>query len=140
MSILVPPSQASNRKSKASSPVAEIRAVLDRQVAAWNRQDLETFMKGYWQAPELTFFSGSSKLSSWESTLGRYRDRYQSQGKEMGKLEFLDLRIEILAPRAAFVRGKFHLTMADGESQGLFTLILKRFPQGWMIIHDHTSG
>jgi len=34
-----------------------IRKVIDDQQAAWNRQDLEGFMTGYWNSPELRFFS-----------------------------------------------------------------------------------
>ena len=33
-----------------------IEHVLRVQQEAWNRHDLEGFMKGYWNSPELTFF------------------------------------------------------------------------------------
>ena len=59
----------------------------------------------------------------------------------MGKLEFSDLRIEPLGSDAAFVRGAWHLTMPDGNMpHGLFTLIFKKFSDGWKIVHDHTSA
>ena len=59
----------------------------------------------------------------------------------MGQLEFSNLRIEMLGPEAAFVRGEFHLSMSDGKKpQGLFTLVLRKFPGGWKIIHDHSAG
>jgi beta-aspartyl-peptidase (threonine type) len=71
----------------------------------------------------------------------RYRQRYKSEGKEMGKLEFQDLTIDLLSPRSGIVRGKWQLTMSDGKQpHGLFTLILKRMLEGWRIVHDHTSG
>lgn len=124
---------ASNRSEK------DIRDVLDRQVQAWNRRDLEGFMKGYWHSPKLTFYSGGTTVSGWEETLTRYRNRYQSAGNEMGQLEFLDLKIELLGPRAAFVRGRFHLKMSNTEATGLFTLTFRKFADGWKIIHDHTS-
>jgi beta-aspartyl-peptidase (threonine type) len=58
----------------------------------------------------------------------------------MGHLEFSGLRIEMLGPEAAFVRGEWHLTMPDGKApHGLFTLIFRKFPEGWKIVHDHTS-
>ena len=132
---------ASARQKKGAPEPAprEIRAVLDRQVEAWNRGDLEGFMRGYWRSPYLTFYSGGTSVSGWEETLGRYRNRYQSAGNEMGKLEFLDLKIELLGPNAAFVRGRFHLKMSTGESGGLFTLTFRKFADGWKIIHDHSS-
>lgn len=118
-----------------------IAGVLKTQQEAWNRQDLEGFMAGYWNSPDLTFFSGANIASGWQGALERYRKTYQAAGKEMGKLEFSDLRIEPLGEDSAFVRGAWHLTMSDGKTpHGLFTLIFRRFPDGWKIVHDHTSA
>ena len=117
-----------------------IERVLHRQQDAWNHHDLEAFMAGYWNSPDLTFFSGVKESKGWQATLDRYRATYASPGHEMGKLDFSDLRIEVLGAEAAFVRGVWHLTMADGKApHGRFTLIFRKFPDGWKIIHDHTS-
>jgi ketosteroid isomerase-like protein len=124
-----------------ASPTDAIQQVLVRQAEAWNRHDLEGFMAGYWNSPELTFFSGAKTTSGWQVTLERYRKTYQSEGKEMGRLEFSDLRIEPLGAGAAFVRGAWYLTMSDGKTpHGLFTLIFRKLPEGWKIVHDHTSA
>jgi ketosteroid isomerase-like protein len=118
-----------------------VEQVLRRQQEAWNHHDLEGFMSDYWNSPELTFFSGAEKRSGWQSTLERYRKKYQAEGREMGRLEFSDLNIQELAPDAALVRGAWHLTMSDGKTpHGLFTLIFRKFPEGWKIVHDHTSA
>lgn len=118
-----------------------VEGVLRRQADAWNRHDLEGFMADYWDSPELTFFSGSEMTAGWQPTLDRYRKKYQSEGKQMGKLEFSDLNVQPLAPDAALVRGAFHLTMPDGKTpHGRFTLIFRKFPDGWKIIHDHSSA
>lgn len=115
--------------------------VIDDQQAAWNRQDLEAFMAGYWNSPDLTFFSGAHESKGWQATLDRYKKTYQGAGREMGKLEFANVRIELLGPESAFVRGEFHLTMSDGKTpHGLFTLVFRRFPEGWKIVHDHSAG
>ena len=120
---------------------ADIRAVMDKQVAAWNAGDIDGFMAGYWRSPDLTFFSGATVTKGWEPTLQRYQQRYQGQGKEMGKLEFQDLNIDLPSRRAAVVTGKWQLTMSDGKQpHGLFTLIVKRMQGGWHIVHDHTSA
>jgi beta-aspartyl-peptidase (threonine type) len=118
-----------------------IKHLLVSQVEAWNHGKLEEFMQGYWQSPDLTFFSGATVTKGWEPTLLRYRQRYQAQGKEMGKLEFQDLSIDLLSRRSAVVTGRWQLTMSDGKQpHGLFTLIFKRMPNGWRIVHDHTSA
>jgi beta-aspartyl-peptidase (threonine type) len=122
------------------STEAAIEAVVRTQQDAWNRHDLDAFMAGYWNSPELTFFSGANERNGWQATLDRYRAAYSSPGHEMGKLEFSALRIEMLGPDAAFVRGSWHLTMPDGKTpHGLFTLVFRKLPEGWRIVHDHTS-
>ncbi len=134
-------SSAQSRPAQSSSAEAEIRALLDAQVAAWNTGKLEEFMQGYWRSPELSFFSGGRKLSGWDATIERYRKTYQAEGKEMGKLVFSDLDILPLGSGAAVVRGRWELTMSDGKKLGgLYTLVFRRFKQGWQIIHDHTSS
>jgi beta-aspartyl-peptidase (threonine type) len=120
---------------------AAIRTVIQDQQAAWNRRDLEGFMAGYWNSTDLTFFSGEHEFKGWQAALDRYKKNYQSAGHEMGKLEFANLQIEMLGPAAAFVRGEFHLTMPDGKTpHGLFTLVFRKFPEGWKIVHDHSAG
>jgi beta-aspartyl-peptidase (threonine type) len=117
-----------------------IQEVLDDQATAWNKGDLEGFMKGYWKSDKLTFFSGNERTSGWQATLERYQKKYQGEGKEMGKLTFRDVEIELLGPDAAVVRGRFQLVRSKDKPTGLFTLIMKKVPEGWRIIHDHTSG
>lgn len=123
------------------TPTEEVRQVIVKQQDAWNHGDLEAFMTGYWNSPELTFFSGAHESKGWQAALDRYKKSYQSAGHEMGKLEFANLRIETLGSDAAFVRGEFHLTMSDGKTpHGLFTLIFRKFPDGWKIVHDQSAG
>jgi len=120
---------------------AAVERVLRKQQQAWNNHALDGFMANYWNSPELTFFSGAKETRGWQATLDRYRSTYNSPGHEMGKLEFSSLRIEMLGPEAAFVRGEWHLTMPDGRTpHGLFTLVFRKFPEGWKIVHDHTSA
>ena len=97
-------------------------------------------MAGYWNSPDLSFFSGANKTKGWQATLERYVKKYRADGKEMGKLTFSDIEVDLLSPDAAVVRGRWQLEMSKDKPGGLFTLIFKRFPEGWRIVHDHTSS
>jgi ketosteroid isomerase-like protein len=133
-----PSVSAVNDEIKVSLAVTQ---VLGSQMKAWNDHDLDAFMAGYWNSPDLTFFSGANERHGWQATMDRYKATYQSPGHEMGKLEFSNLRVEALGSDAAFVRGEWHLTMSDGKTpHGLFTLVFRKFPDGWKIVHDHTSA
>src|SRR4029077_21270423 len=112
ISVPAQPSAATGKSgpTKISKPEAkrlrEVRAVLDTQVASWNRGDLEGFMQTYWHSPELTFNSGTNQTSGWEATFERYKKRYQSEGKEMGTLRFDELNVFLLGRDAALIRGR----------------------------------
>jgi ketosteroid isomerase-like protein len=129
------------RSAFADDGKSAVEQVLRVQQEAWNNHDLEAFMTGYWKSPDLTFFSGAKENHGWQAAMDRYKATYQSPGHEMGKLEFSNLRVEELGAGAAFVRGEWHLTMSDGKTpHGLFTLVFRKFPDGWKIVHDHTSA
>jgi beta-aspartyl-peptidase (threonine type) len=119
---------------------AAIRRVLDDQAEAWNRGDLEGFMAGYWHSPQLTFFSGKDRASGWQATIERYRKRYQAEGREMGKVGFTEIEIEPLSSESAYVRGRWKVVNSKETLGGLFTLVFKKQPEGWRIVHDHTSS
>jgi ketosteroid isomerase-like protein len=141
LSLLLISALISSAQDSSPQATTAVQQVLRQQQDAWNRHDLEGFMAGYWNSPELTFFFGAKMTSGWQPTLDHYRRSYQSEGREMGALEFSDLNIEALSPDAAFVRGAWKLTMSDAKTpHGLFTLIFRRFPGGWKIVHDHTSA
>src|SRR5215831_5140393 len=129
--------RAPGQKDLAKAPVQK---VLDDQVAAWNKGDLEGFMAGYWKSDELTFFSGKDVTKGWNATLERYKKRYQAEGKEMGKLTFSELKIEMLGEEGALVRGRWKVVTSKETLQGLFTVIFKKTSDGWKIVHDHTSA
>jgi len=120
---------------------AAVRSVLDAQVEAWNRGALEGFMATYWRSPDLVFCSGATVTRGWDETLARYRKRYQSEGREMGRLRFDSIEIVPLGEDAALARGAWRLVLSDGkEPHGLFTLLLRRVDGAWRIVYDHTSS
>jgi ketosteroid isomerase-like protein len=126
-------------QGKQAEAEVKIRAALTAQREAWNRTDVEAFMDGYWRSEELSF-SGSSGVSrGWEGVRARYKKNYPNRAA-MGTLEFSGLEIRTLGPDAALVLGKWHLKREKDEPGGVFTLVWQRFPEGWKIIHDHTSA
>jgi ketosteroid isomerase-like protein len=117
---------------------ADIRKVMDEQVAAWNRGDIDGFMKGYWNSPQMTFVSGSSVTRGWQPTLERYKKSYDSRAK-MGVLSFTELEITVTGKDSAVVLGRFKLVRENDKPTGMFTLNFRKFKDGWKIILDHTS-
>ena len=119
--------------------VAEIRSVLTAQQDAWNRGDIDTFMNGYARSASTVFVSEDEVGRGWERVRERYRVRYSDRAK-MGTLSFSEIEVTMLSPDAAVVLGRWRLQRAKDEPHGRFTLIFKRLPEGWRIVHDHTSA
>lgn len=118
---------------------AAVLDVLDAQVEAWNEGDLEGFMAGYLRSEELRFTSGSEVRRGWRHTLERYRETYPDRAA-MGSLAFEDLDVRVLSEHAAMVFGRFRLTRESDEPTGLFTLLVERHGEQWLIVADHTSS
>jgi uncharacterized protein (TIGR02246 family) len=119
--------------------MATIRAVLDAQVRAWNRGDIEGFMDGYARSETIVFLSGDSLTHGWQTVLDRYKKNYDTREK-MGTLAFSDLEVKLISKDAAVVTGRWQLTREKDTPRGRFTLIFRRTKAGWRIVHDHTSS
>jgi len=122
-----------------ANAITEIRSVLLAQQDAWNRGDIDGFMNGYARSASTVFISEDTVRRGWETVRDRYREKYSNRSK-MGTLAFSDLEIALLSPDSAVVSGRWRLKRANDEPHGRFTLILKRLPEGWRIVHDHTSA
>jgi len=117
---------------------AAILAALQAQETAWNRGDVEAFLEGYWRSPELSFSGSSGITRGFDGVRERYKTKYANRA-EMGALDFSELEFRFLGPDAALVLGHWHLKRQAGDIGGVFTLVWQRFPEGWKIVHDHTS-
>jgi len=118
---------------------AAVLDVLDAQVEAWNEGDIEGFMAGYLRSEELRFTSGAEVRRGWRNTLERYRETYPDRAA-MGTLAFEELDVRVLSEHAAQVFGRFRLTRESDEPTGLFTLLVERHGERWLIVTDHTSS
>jgi hypothetical protein len=116
-----------------------IRSILIAQMAAWNRGDIDAFMQGYRKSEELRFASGDTVTYGWQQTKDRYIQRYPDRAA-MGTLTFSDLKVEVMAPDAAMVFGRFSLAREKDRPHGIFTLTVHKFSEGWRVTSDHTSA
>jgi uncharacterized protein (TIGR02246 family) len=116
-----------------------IHKVLDDQMAAWNRGDLAAYMDGYAKIDGLVFTSGGNVRKGWQDAFDHYQARYATDKSAMGKLTFEILSIDPVGADGAVVLGTWNLTGSPHDGRGVFSLVLARRPEGWRIIHDHTS-
>lgn len=117
-----------------------VRKVLADQAKAWNNGNIDDFMKGYVKSESLRFASGGTVTSGWKPTLDRYKSRYTDR-ETMGTLTFSGIHVLVLSSSYAEVFGKWKLERVNQSNpSGLFTLLMKKTPNGWRVFHDHTSS
>jgi len=125
-------------REQSPNSVAEIQSVLNAQQEAWNRGDIDAFMSGYARSPSPIFVSGDEVQRGWDTVREHYRKKYSDHTK-MGTLTFSEIEVMPMSADSALVLGRWTLQRANDKPHGRFTLIFKRLPEGWRIVHDHTS-
>ena len=121
-----------------SSDESAIRRILADQITAWNKGDLDDFMKGYWNSDSLAFIGQSGITYGYTAALNNYKKHYDSPDK-MGELIFTLLKLEKLSPEYYFVIGKWQLKRKAGDIGGVYTLLFRSIGGRWVIVADHSS-
>jgi hypothetical protein len=121
-----------------SSDELTIRKVLDNQIKAWNKGDIEDFMQGYWKNDSLMFIGKNGINWGWQKTLENYKNRYPDV-TAMGKLSFDIILIKELSPEYYYVVGKWMLNRSIGDLNGHYNLLFRKINGIWLIIADHSS-
>lgn len=121
-----------------SSDELGIRRVLDDQLKAWNKGDVESFMQGYWKNDSLMFIGKSGINWGWQQTLENYKKGYPDT-TAMGKLSFDIIVIKKLSPEYYYVVGKWMLKRSIGDLSGHYNLLFRKVNGSWLIIADHSS-
>lgn len=125
----------------AQDPGADIRTLLQRQAADWNRGDLDAFATGYKNSPEILFI-GKKVEHGYSGMLAGYKAHYPTH-EAMGTLSFSDLAVQPLDGRFATATGHFHLertAKGGGNADGHFLLVLEKTSLGWKIVRDDTTA
>lgn len=132
------PAKPPKTESVAASIPGRVTAILTAQAAAWNRGDIDAFMKHYWKSDRLTFSSAGKTTRGWTRTKADYKRRYPSRAS-MGRLSFSKIEVTPLGDSAALVLGRWRLQRKHEPVGGNFSLLFRRIDGRWVIVHDHTS-
>jgi hypothetical protein len=112
-----------------------ILSVLKTQENAWNQNNLEEFMQGYWKSDSLKFYGSKGVTNGWQKTLDNYKKGYPSK-EYTGNLSFTIEAITKIEERSYYVMGQFHLVRDTGNANGVFLIIFRKIDGEWKIIAD----
>ena len=131
----------SNRPASGDSGALtpDLQDVLNEQVDAWNRGDIEGFMDYYWRSQDMEFISDDTVHRGWQATLERYKRKYPTK-EAMGWLDFDDLRVTATGEDEAEATGRWRVRAGRKTSSGGFELKFRRIEKRWLIVRDHTTS
>lgn len=123
---------------------AELQAAVDSllrtSAAAWNGGDLDGFLLWYRRGAETTFIGSTGLLHGWEAIRQRYAPSFEP-GAARDSLRFEGLETRVLGDAHGLATARYVLFRGDSTtSTGAFTLVLEETPEGWRILHDHSSA
>ena len=117
-----------------------VTAQLERSAADWNRGDLESFMSDYAPESTTTYVDGRRSRAGIDFIRGVYAPRFSGKARR-DSLHFEEIEVRPLSPTLALVTARFILQReTEITASGPFTLVMERRPQGWKILHDHSSS
>ncbi len=118
----------------------DLTAVLKAQADAWNRGDLKAFMTAYVRSADMTYTAAGKVVYGYDALEKRYKKRYGGTPQTMGRLRFDDIAVSELGAEHALMMGRWFLHR-DGRDDidGVFSLVWRKTPAGWKILHDHSS-
>jgi len=117
-----------------------ITAQFSRSADAWNRGDLDAFVVDYAPDSVTGFVSGGHVRHGFAWIREHYAPRFVP-GATRDSLRFEEFEIRPLAAAVTLVTARFVLYRSGRTTaSGPFTLVMERRPDGWKILHDHSSS
>jgi ketosteroid isomerase-like protein len=134
------PAAALSPSSDSAALTHLIAAQLERSALDWNRGDLDGFLSDYAPESTTTFIDGRRAREGMGFIRENYAPRF-SPGASRDSLHFEELKVRGLSPTLALVTARFILQRgSEVTASGPFTLVMERRPEGWKILHDHSSS
>lgn len=124
-------------KGQSTDSIALVK-VMNMQIERWNKGDVDGFMDGYWKSDSLTFVTHKGVKRGWTAMRDGYKKSYPTR-EAMGNLIFDHLEVKVLNATTAYVIGRWSVDEKQPDKQGWFTLLFRKFPEGWRIVSDHTD-
>jgi hypothetical protein len=88
----------------------------------------------------VVFVSGGKFQDGWQGTLDHYVRDYGGSIERRGELHFYDMKVDLLAPDAAMLIGKYRLVRGQRVTEGINTRLFKKFHGQWLITMNHVSA
>ena len=123
---------------QSTADAAAIKAVFDTTAAGWNRGELPVYLSAY--VDSATAMGSTGLVRGVSGIEGQMKAGFWRTGRPLQSLSYDHLEIRPIGPDQAIATGQYILTGGGRPNRtGWFTTIWVRTPQGWRMVHDHSS-
>jgi hypothetical protein len=120
------------------SDAEDIANLVEQQFAAWNRRDIDGYMKPFWASSKLIFAVEGDVWTGWDQVKANLLQEY-SDPERMGNSLLERLQTSIVSAETAMSVEWWSITFGVTKVRGFTTSVWHKFPVGWRIIQGHTS-
>lgn len=131
--------EAAEIQPRHSKDDGRIHAVMSAQAAAWNRGAIDGFMNGYARSDATEFIARDTLTRGWQTVRDRYKKKYD-RPQEDGYAHFLGVESHIPGRSRRACDWTLKAGPPEGQAARTFHAAFRRTPEGWGIVHDHTSA
>jgi len=120
--------------------IPQFEAQFARSAASWNAGNLDAFVSDYAADSLPTFVAGGHLHRGFDFIRMHYAPRF-APGASRDSLRFEEFNVRSITSDYALITARFVL-YRNGitTASGPFTLLMQRRPEGWKILHDHSSS
>jgi uncharacterized protein (TIGR02246 family) len=124
----------------ANSDAQQIYALLLKLFDCWNAHDIDGYLNGYWNSPDLLVLVDSEEYNGWQQLRDSYRLAYPNQDS-MGHITPARIQIKLLKPDVALALIGWSMSFPNSKQNvvGNSMMNLERFDGAWKIVASHTS-
>jgi ketosteroid isomerase-like protein len=139
------PSPTTRRNSASggtTAPSTGVLAAFDKIVEGIRKSDVDLYMSGYWNSPQLILFNYNGSVTRGWDQLKKNRESSFPQSEDV-KLDIRDRHVTMLGTGGAVVTCLWTQSMTfNGKPEtdtGRMTLVFRRVGNDWKAVHLHTS-
>ena len=117
----------------------QVRCLLERLEADWNRGNMEAYLGAYWNDEALVLSHGAVNHHGWRAVAALYRTTWPDP-QAMGHFELHDVVLRPCDASSVIAVGTFSHRFPGLLVQGAFSLVCRHLAgDGWKIVLEHTS-
>ena len=128
--------QAVTPQGSQAALAQQVAALEQALVDAWNKHDLQAYLKWYWNSPDLISLSNGDEIVGFAALANELQAGFVPEPNSMGHVQMERLRVKMTGSDTAVMVASYVITTSKHSDSIDDTTVVKRFSEGWRIIFE----